>query len=140
MFDRENGFHLKTILLLLVIGFIGMFFCFLFFEENYFEMSRTGQILSAFFISVWILTLIVIVPVQILYFRQKNRYDSSLQKATAGDYLGLFFGAFNPDAKLPKWISIPVLGFLWLLISIIVMGIALAIISFCVEFLTGNIT
>ena len=129
MFDRKNGFHPKTISLLLAVSFIGMFFCFLVFGKNYFEMSRIGRILSAFFMSVWSFTLMLIVPVQILYFRRKNRDDSSLQKATAGDYLGLFFGAFNPDAKLSKWISIPVLGFFWLLIGIVLLGITLFIVG-----------
>ncbi len=137
MFDRKKGFHLATIVLLLAFSFLGLFISALidkfFFSDG--EAKTPVPILSLqiLFGAIWVITLIIIVPVQILYFHRRNRGNTTLQKATIKDFIGLPFGTSNADAKVPKWISIPILGLLWLLLAIIVLCIIMAIVAFCIS-------
>lgn len=68
--------------------------------------------ISAF---LFIFSLMVLVPIQILGFERKQRKNQPVEKVTVSDLLGLPFGAFNPDAELPKWIGIPVLVIFWII-------------------------
>ncbi|MHA2123433.1 MAG: hypothetical protein ACW990_19720 [Promethearchaeota archaeon] len=139
MFDRKKGFHPVTIVLLLVFSFLGLLICSLidtfFYSSD--EVNTPSPILPLiiFFGAIWTITLVVIFPIQILYFHRKNRDDKQLQKATIKDFIGLPLGACNPDAKVPKWISIPILGLLWLLIAILGLGLVLGFIAFCIAYI-----
>lgn len=139
MFDRKKGFHPIPIVLLLTFSMFGLFISALidiFFYSGD-EVKTPVPILSLqiFFGAIWVITLLVIVPIQILYFDRKNRDDKQLQKATIKDFIGLPLGASNPDAKVPKWISIPILGLLWLLIAILGLGLILGFIAFCIHYI-----
>lgn len=83
-----------------------------------------------FFLAIMIIGLLILLPIQILYFERKARKNKPPEKMTLGDLTGLPFGAFNPNAQLPKWISIPakiffwgIVGFFVLFISIVLIGI-----------------
>ena len=52
------------------------------------------------------------------------------QRITISDLAGLPFGAANPDAELPKWISIPIVAILWSIVIIFVF-IFLGCMIFC---------
>ena len=132
-FDRKNGFHLVAVAFLMVFSFLGLLCSTMidrfFFKGN--DADTPGLLLATqiFFLFIWCLTLIVIVPVQILYFRRKNRADASLPKATIKDALGLPFGVFEPDAKLPKWIAFPILAFFWLLVAVFITIVLLVLLA-----------
>jgi hypothetical protein len=136
MFDRKKGFHPVAIVLLSTFGFlglliswlIGIFFC------GGKEVKTPIPILSLriIFGAIYAITLIIIFPIQILYYERKNRDNTTLQKATFKDFIGLSFGAFHGNAKVSKWIYIPILTLLWLLIAIIVFGTIMGIVVFCI--------
>jgi hypothetical protein len=138
VFDKQKGFHPITIVLLLAFSFLGLLIFALIdiFFYGGDEVKTPVSILSLqiFFGAIWAITLVIIFPIQILYFHRKNRDNTTLQKATIWDFIGLPFGACNPDAKLPKWISIPILGLLWLLVAIFALGLILGIIAFCISY------
>lgn len=94
MFDRQNGFHPMTIRVLLVSGFLGLFCCAgierLFFGGDDIDTPPLLFAVQIFFAVIWIVTLIIIVPIQVLYFRRKNRVDASLlPTATLKDVAGM---------------------------------------------------
>ena len=143
MFDRKEGFSLGFIFTLMTVGFFGLLFssiidC-LFFKGNAAARPKSLTGMYIFFVFVDIFTLLVLVPVQILYFRRKNRNDAELPKATFKDLLCLPFGACEPDAKLPKWIALPVLGFFWVLAAVFVIVILLVLLSLIIfKFFPGQ--
>lgn len=133
----RNKLHWKIIAFVLVISFVGLALCsglepYRFGEENDSKMPLP-YIFLFFFSGLWIFGLIVLVPVQILYFERRARKDNPKIKMTFSDLIGLPFGVSNPDATVPRWISIPVLGFFWLLMGLIVFGFAMAALSFLIS-------
>ena len=82
------------------------------------------------FLFMFFIALMVFVPIQILYFGRKERSDRPLQKMTIGDVIGLPFGASNPDAEVPKWIRIPVLSVMYILLAILLIGLLMGLIAF----------
>ena len=134
MFDRCTGFRRQTIVFLIVFGFIGLLCCAgierLFFGGD--DVNTPPLLFAAeiVFTVIYMLTLLVIFPVQILYFRRKNRADADLlPKATLKDVAGIPFGVYQPDAKLPKWISFPVLAILWFLIAVLLLFLVLGLLA-----------
>jgi hypothetical protein len=87
---------------------------------------------------IFAITLIIILPIQVLYYDRKNRDNTTLEKATVKDFIWLFFGLARPNAKVSKWIYIPVITILWLLIALIIFGVIMAIIAFCVSHYMGG--
>lgn len=136
MFDKSRAFHLKTIALLFTIGFLGLFVCFaverVFFSGDDVKIPLGFRCVEIVIGGIWFFTLMVIVPVQILYFHRKNRDNASLEKVKIRDFAGVLFGACNPDAKLPKWVSVPILVFLWLLAAVFVLVVVLCVIARCI--------
>lgn len=138
----KNGFHSKTISLLFCIGLLGLFGCEIL--EKFLSGTDNADppifllYLQIIFGIIWCVTLIVITPIQVLYFRRKNRDNDSLQKATIWDFAGLPSHAFNPDAKLPRWISISVLGFLLFLLSIPFLFFGTMAICLLIDHITGQ--
>ena len=122
MFDKKRGFSPFTIGFLMTFSFIGLLGTAiverLFFESSEGKNFSFIHYFQMFFGIVWLIALVAMVPVQVLYFNRKNRDNSSLQKATIKDILSLPFGVSNPNATLPKWISIPVLAFMWFLMVV----------------------
>jgi len=141
VFDKEKGFSPLLMSSLLTIGFLGLLVCSLidrFFLGESRENHPVFYNCLFFFLALYVITLLVIFPVQILYFHRKNRDDSSLKKATLKDIAAIPFGVSNPDARIPKWVSIPVYGFLWLLVSILILGLGGVIISEVTHFFNGQ--
>lgn len=129
-FDMKKGINPIILYILLTFGSVGLLVCFLAFGgENLSEMPLIGKTLTLFFTSIFVFTLIVLVPVQILYFDIKNRDNSTLRKAVFKDYIAMLFGVCDADVKAPKWITYPLLIVLWLLIAIMVIVLTGIIIS-----------
>lgn len=137
MFDRKNGFDPAALSLLMTFSLLGLVFFYLI-QLSFYGGKDTKVPLpiinmQIIFGAIWAIILIIIVPIQVLYFDRKNRDDKQLQKATVKDFMWLFFGVARPNAKISKWIYIPVLALLWLLIAIILFGVIWAIAAFCVS-------
>ncbi|MFZ5832113.1 MAG: hypothetical protein ACOY3P_18680 [Planctomycetota bacterium] len=75
------------------------------------------------FASVFTFTLVVLFPVQILLVERGGRRKGRREKLTVADIVGLPFGAFNPDAAIPRWISYPILAVFWALVVLIAVGL-----------------
>ena len=137
IFDRKNGFHPIFVAFLMGFSFLGLLCSalieYFFFKKNDVNTPNVLFAIQIFFGFIWCFTLMLIIPVQILYYRRKNRVDDLMPKATIKDALGLAVGVFEPDAKLPKWIAFPILAFLWLLVGIFVIIIIGILISFFVD-------
>ena len=115
------------------IGFFGLFACRLFeilFYENEREMGENPFWFSAIivFLILFVVPLIVFLPIQILNIERKGRRAMPPDKQTTSDVIGIPFGAFNPNASVPKWISFPILALFWILLVALVLGLAMALI------------
>ena len=119
----NKGINPIIIYLLVCFGTIGLLACFLAYGGGYFDMPTEGQMATIFFMAVFVLTLIVLVPVQILYFERKNRDKATLRKATFKDFIAMMFGVCDANVKAPWWITYPVLIVLWILVVIFVIVI-----------------
>jgi len=142
MFNRKNGFDPAALGLLATFSLLGLVFFYLI--EIFFYGGKEAKtplpILSTqiIFGAIWAIILIIIFPIQILYYERKNRDNTTLPKATVKDYIGLFFGGFRANAKVSKWIYIPVLTLLWLFVALIIVGVILAIVAFCISHIMGS--
>ena len=72
----------------------------------------------------------VLTPIQVLYFDRKARKGRPLQKMKMSDVIGLPFGIANPDAEVPKWIKIPVLLIMYMLLTFLLLGLLLGLIAY----------
>jgi hypothetical protein len=137
MFDRKNGFDPAATGLLGTFSLLGLVFFYLiqisFYGGKDTKVPLPIISMQVIFGAIWAITLIIVVPIQVLYFDRKKRDDKQLQKATVKDFIGLFFGVARPNAKVSKWIYFPVLAILWLLVAIIIFGVIWAIIAFSVS-------
>jgi hypothetical protein len=142
MFDRKKGFDPVALVLLETFSFLGLLFFYLI--QIFFYSGKEAKVplpilsMQIIFGAIFAVTLIIIFPIQILYYERKNRDDTKLQKATVKDYIGLFFGGFRSNAKVSKWIYFPVLTLLWLLVAIIIFGVIWAIIAICISHYMGR--
>ena len=120
---------------LISFSFLGLAFTkaidWLFFENTRQMMQHSlwSTIVYAFSF-LFFIALMVFVPIQILYFGRKERSDRPLKKMTIGDVMGLPFGASNPDAEVPKWIKIPILSVMYILLAILLLGLLMGLIAF----------
>jgi len=93
MFDKKNGFDLVVFSLLLSLSMAGLFIFGLidklFFNGGEGKTPTFLFSLQMFFGIIFSVILIVIVPIQILYYGRKNRDNTKLQKATIKDFIGL---------------------------------------------------
>ncbi|AQT68150.1 hypothetical protein STSP2_01305 [Anaerohalosphaera lusitana] len=124
MFDWKNGFSLTFIALLSTFAVGGLFFCWV--MHNLVAEGPVARVfigLMFFFLAVLFGMNFILVPIQILYFNRKNRDDSKLKKATLADWLMLPFGACDADAKVSRWVSVPLLVVLWVLVAIFVVAV-----------------
>ena len=121
--------------ILISFSFLGLVFTkaidWLFFENTRQMMQHSfwSTIVYAFSF-LFFIALMVFVPIQILYFGRKERSVSPLQKMAIGDVMGLPFGASNPDAEVPKWIKIPILSVMYILLAILLLGLLMGLIAF----------
>jgi len=124
MFDRKKGFHPKTICSLLACSLVGLFCCAvierIFFGGDNIDLPPILLAIQMFFAFIWILTLTVIFPAQILYFRRRQRLHAALRsQAPPPDLV---------DKNVPTWISLPVLAFFWLLAAVFVLFLLLMLV------------
>lgn len=95
-----------------VFGSCGMLVCYFIGKILGIELSSDSPsplfFAVLFFSTIMIIGLLVLLPIQVLYFERKARKNKPPEKMTVGDVISLPFGASNPNAELPKWISIPV--------------------------------
>lgn len=124
-----------------VFSYCGLLVCYLIGKILGVEINSNSPSLLffavLFFSGMMIIGLLVLLPIQVLYFERKARKNKPPEKMTAGDVIGLPFGAFNPNAQLPKWISIPVKVILWGIVGIFVLFIAFLLIGLTVSFFWG---
>ena len=71
----------------------------------------------------------VVLPIEIFVFDRKERKGQTLQKLTLKDLIFLPFGGSNPNAKIPRWISVPFLFILFLLLGIFVFILVMAVLA-----------
>ena len=134
MFNKKTGFNWRIIGFLIFLIHLWLFCLaiidYLFYDSDH--TKRSDSFFSLLIISVIVyVVLLALIPIQILYFERKNRDKASLKKAKFIDYVSLFFVTTDTDVEAPKWLSIPLLTILWLLIGIIALFVVLAIVSFC---------
>ena len=127
---QNNRYKLRWFIIasLISASFLGLVFTrvigLLFFEnDNQIMQHPFWSIIVYVFSFLFIISLMVFVPIQIVYFERKERGDRPLQKMTLRDIIGLPFGVFNPDAKVPKWIKIPILSVMCILLAILLLGL-----------------
>ncbi|MFA5239011.1 MAG: hypothetical protein WC476_04785 [Phycisphaerae bacterium] len=85
----------------------------------------------------FLVLLLVVIPVQIFIFDRKERDSQSLAKLTIKDLIGLPFGVCNPNAKIPKWIKIPVLAILFSLLGILVIFVTMGLLAYLIHKVKG---
>lgn len=133
--DRQHTLRWAIISGLISFSFLGLAFTkiveWLFFENGRQIMRHPFWATIVYVFSfLFIISLMVFVPIQILYFGRKERGDKPLPKMTVGNVIGLPFGAFDPDAEVPKWIKIPILSVTYILLAILLLGLLLGLIAF----------
>jgi uncharacterized membrane protein len=134
----SNRTHWLIITFLLLFSFLGLVLCriielfFLGGERQIMKHPFWSKAVIVFGI-VWCVSLAVLVPIQILVFDRKERRDRTLQKLTIRDLFCLPFGAANPNAKIPKWIKIPVLSILFLLLGIFVIFFVMLLLTYLIS-------
>ncbi len=130
--EKRNRLHWIIIISMANAGILGLFLTRVFSWVFSVEL-QDNLILFIFMIASMALFLgglMFFLPVQVLYFERKARRNKPLMKMSGGDLVGLPFGAYNPEAEVPKWISIPVKLLLWLLVGIIALMLIGAALSF----------
>lgn len=75
------------------------------------------------FTAVFVTTLLVAVPVEILVVGKKARRKKPPEKLTLADIAGIPFGAYNPNAEVSKWIAYPILALFWFLLATLALGL-----------------
>ncbi len=124
MFDSKNGFHPRTVGFLMAFAFVGLLSCvtvgWVFFGDDV-DTPRLLCGVQIFFAVVWFLTFTIVVPLQILYFRRKNRVVAELGAQTTRPDL--------VDVKVPTLIAFPVLAFLSFLIGVFLISLALGLLA-----------
>lgn len=85
------------------------------------------------FIGGYFVFWIVLFPIEIFVFERRRRKDQSLPKLTIKDLIGLPFGAANTNAKIPRWIKIPVLSILFLLLGIFVIFVVMSLLAYLIS-------
>jgi len=135
MSKESNRTHWRVIAFLLSFSFLGGVLC------KIIELIISGSDLSKVtmvFVVIWCVSLAVLVPIQILVFDREERKGQMLQKLTIKDLIGLPFNAANPNAKIPKWIKIPVLSILFLLLGIFVIIVVMILVTYLISRVAGN--
>ena len=101
----------------------------LLFFENTREMMRHPWWSYAIYVlaAVFTGTLLVAVPIEVLVVGKMARRKKPPEKLTPADVAGIPFGAYNPNAEVPKWIAYPVLALFWLLIAALALGMVMAV-------------
>ena len=100
----------------------------LLFFENGRDMMQHPWWSSAIYVlaAIFVMTLLVAVPIEILVVGKMARRKNPPDKLTLADIAGIPFGAYNPNAEVPKWIAYPVLALFWLLLGALALGMVLA--------------
>lgn len=143
MSKESNRTHRLIIILLLSFSFLGLALCriielrFLGSEQQIMKHPFWSKVMI-FFVIVWCVSLAVLVPIQILVCERKERKGQPLAKLTIKDLIGLPFHAANPNAEVPKWIKIPVLSFLFLLLSILVIFFVMLPLTYIISKIKGG--
>jgi hypothetical protein len=135
MSKESNRIHWLVIVFLLSFSLLGTMIC------HIIDLITPGEgtsVMSLSFGIIWVVTLGVLGPIQIFVFERRARKGQELQKLTAKDIIGLPFGAVNPNAKIHKWIAIPVLTVLYLVVGIFVLFLAMILIGYLVSKFAGN--
>ena len=137
--DYSRRLRFFIIVFLICTSSLGMVLCgsvrFLFYDSN--DEMMNNSFWSAFTmvsIFIFMLTIFVLFPFEILYFERKERIikGNKLGKLTFSDLFGLPFGVTNPDAEIPSFIKYLVLVPLFLLIGIFfifLLGISIAYVA-----------
>jgi hypothetical protein len=119
----------------------GLFVCFVFGKtagiKNIADESLPLFIAMLFFLTILLVGLLVLFPIQVLYFDRKERKNKPPELVTLDDVAGLHSGEFNPNAQLPKWISIPVKIVLWAVVGVFILFITLGLIGLAVSHFIG---
>jgi hypothetical protein len=126
--------------ILILFSTLGLLLCaairFLFYD-SYEEFNANPILFALNIVCVSLFAAGFLVPaIGFLYYGRKEREGQKLDKMTFKDLLGLPFGAFNPDAKVPWLIKMPVLGLLYVLIAIL----ALFLLGFTISFILSKFT
>ena len=87
--------------------------------------SKVAIILLGGYFVFWF----VLFPIEIFVFSRKERKGQALPKLTVKDVICLPFGVTNPNAEIPKWIKVPILSILFLLLSIFVIFFVMLLIT-----------
>lgn len=137
MSQERNMVHWRIIRTILGVGFFGLLICSIL-EKIFLGDSNNTEftvlrILLYIFSGVWILGLLILTPIQILYFQRKERQNQVLETVTAKDLAGLADGTYNPDAELPKWISVPVKIIFWGIVSFFILFVLLVLIGLAIS-------
>ncbi|MBN2019937.1 MAG: hypothetical protein JW749_06910 [Sedimentisphaerales bacterium] len=103
-------------------------FCFLEGKNQLLNHPFWSKVFIAF-LGGYMVLLVVVVPIEIFVFGRKERKGQALPKFTIKDLICLPFGAANPNAEIPKWIKVPVLSILFLLLCILVFFLVMLLIT-----------
>jgi hypothetical protein len=135
MSKESNRTQWKVIAFVLSFSFIGAIICRII--EIIVSKSYLSKV-TMVFVVIWCVTLAVFVPIQIMVFDRKERKGQTLEKLTIKNLIGLPFGTANPNAKISKWITIPVLSLLFLLLSIFVIFVAMILVTYFTSIVVGK--
>ena len=111
----------------------------LIFAHSFLVLGIVFCVILGFFFSFWSKAAIflfggylaywVIASYEILVSERKERKGQALPKLTIGDLIGLPFGAANPNDEIPKWIKVPILSILFLLVGVFVFFLVMILLT-----------
>jgi hypothetical protein len=107
---------------------------FLFFQDEQPMIKHlfSSKVMIAF-ISGYFVFWMVLFPIEIFVFDRIRSKSQLFPKLTIKDLIGLPFGTANPDANIPKWIKIPVLSILFLLLGIFVIFCVMLLLTYLIS-------
>ncbi|MBN1391460.1 MAG: hypothetical protein JW947_01505 [Sedimentisphaerales bacterium] len=138
MSKESNRTHWLVILFLSSFFMLAMALCaiidFLFFRggQRIIEYPFWSKVLITVGAG-FIVLLAVVVPIQILVFDRKEIKGQPLAPLTIQDVTGLPFNRANPNAKIPKWIKIPILSFLFLVLGLFVIFVVMILLTYLIS-------
>lgn len=133
--SRSHLFIIAFVHLLLLLGMVLCGVVELFFLEGEQQLMKHpfwSKVTIALAVGLFVFW-IVLFPIEIFVFERRKRKSQSLPKLTIKDLFGLPFGAANANAKIPKWIKIPVLSILFLLLGILVIFVVMSLLAYLIS-------